>query len=153
MRLDRDVISLSGVNLVVWLEGINDFSRNGNASVELVTSKLTEGVQRLNRAGIKVVGATVGSALNSTRAAHGSLEQDTKRRVLNSFIKNSSLFVNVVDFDQATLDPLTGEMKSEFVPESTTGGPGEKLHPNRVGYQAMGNAFDLRAVADILQLK
>lgn len=153
MRLDRDVISLSGVNLVVWLEGINDFSKNGNASVELVTSKLTEGVQRLNRAGIKVMGATVGSALNSTSAAHGSLEQDTKRRVLNSFIKNSSLFVNVVDFDQATLDPLTGEMKSEFVPESTTGGPGEKLHPNRVGYQAMGNAFDLSSVADILQLK
>ena len=58
MRLDRDVISLSGVNLVVWLEGINDFSKNGNASVELVTSKLTEGVQRLNRAGIKVMGAT-----------------------------------------------------------------------------------------------
>jgi hypothetical protein len=26
-RLDRDVLSLSGIAAVVWLEGINDFSR------------------------------------------------------------------------------------------------------------------------------
>jgi hypothetical protein len=29
------------------------------------------------------------------------------------------------------------------VPESTTGGPGDKLHPNRAGYLAMGMAIDL----------
>jgi len=152
MRLDRDVLSLSGVNLVVWLEGINDFSKNGNASLELVTSKLTEGIQRLNLADIKVLGATVGSALNSTSAAHGSQEQDTKRRGLNEFIKTSPIFEGYVDFDQVSLDPATGEMRAEFVPESTTGGAGEKLHPNRVGYQAMGNAFDLRVIAKILRL-
>ena len=43
-------------------------------------------------------------------------------------------------------DPATGEMKPEFVPESTTGGPGDKLHPNRAGYLAMGNAIDLDMV-------
>jgi len=153
MRLERDVLSLSGVNLVVWLEGINDFSKNGNASVELVISKLTEGVQRLNQAGIKVMGATVGSALNSSSAAHGSAEQDNKRRALNEFIKSSALFESFVDFVKATLDPLTGEMRAEFVPESTTGGAGEKLHPNRVGYQSMGNAFDLHVIGKILKLK
>lgn len=152
MRLDRDVLSLSGVNLVVWLEGINDFSKNGNASLDLVTSKLTEGIQRLNQAGIKVLGATVGSALNSTSAAHGSLDQDTKRKGLNEFIKTSTLFEGYVDFDQVSSDPTTGEMRAEFVPESTTGGAGEKLHPNRVGYQAMGNAFDLRVIAKILNI-
>ena len=37
-RLERDVLSLSGVSSVIWLEGINDFSKNGNAgdSVEAV---------------------------------------------------------------------------------------------------------------------
>jgi lysophospholipase L1-like esterase len=30
-RLDRDMLSLSGIAAVVWLEGINDFSKNGNA--------------------------------------------------------------------------------------------------------------------------
>jgi lysophospholipase L1-like esterase len=29
------------------------------------------------------------------------------------------------------------------VPESTTGGPGDKLHPNHAGYLAMGMAIDL----------
>ncbi len=34
-RLERDVLSLSGVSALIWLEGINDFSRNGNASLVL----------------------------------------------------------------------------------------------------------------------
>ena len=31
-RLERDVLSLSGVKAVIWLEGTNDFSRNGRYS-------------------------------------------------------------------------------------------------------------------------
>ena len=38
-------------------------------------------------------------------------------------------------------------MRAEFVPESTTGGPGDKLHPNRTGYLAMGSAIDLALFA------
>ena len=38
-------------------------------------------------------------------------------------------------------------MRAEFVPESTTGGPGDKLHPNRVGYLAMG-IFALAGTAE-----
>ena len=49
----------------------------------------------------------------------------------------------MVDFDSATIDPATGGLKPEFVPESTTGGPGDKLHPNRAGYAAMANAVDI----------
>ena len=62
---------------------------------------------------------------------------------LNDFIRTSGLFDGVADFDKATLDPQTGSLRSEFVPESTTGGPGDKLHPNRTGYLAMGMAIDL----------
>ena len=35
-RLDRDVLALSGVSSLIWLEGINDFSKNGNASADQV---------------------------------------------------------------------------------------------------------------------
>jgi lysophospholipase L1-like esterase len=52
----------------------------------------------------------------------------------------------VIDFDAATLDPKTGELKAEFQPNSTIGGPGDKLHPNRAGYAAMGRAIDLGIV-------
>ena len=45
-----------------------------------------------------------------------------------------------IDFDAATLDPATGGLRPEMVPDSTTGGAGDKLHPNRAGYLAMGMA-------------
>ncbi len=144
-RLERDVLSLSGLAAVIWLEGINDFSRNGNAEVDAVETGMKEVVARLRaRApGVRVIGATVVSALGSSNAAHGSPEQDAKRKALNEFIRTSGLFDGVADFDKATLDPQTGGLKAEFVPESTTGGPGDKLHPNRAGYLAMSLAIDL----------
>ena len=143
-RLERDVTSLSAVSHFVWLEGINDFSRNGQASVETVTGAMRRGVamlrQRLPRA--RLVGATVVTALGSTSAAHGFAEQDEKRRALNDFIRTPGLFDAVIDFDAAIRDPATGRMRPEFVPDSTVGGPGDGLHPNRAGYVAMAAAID-----------
>jgi lysophospholipase L1-like esterase len=104
-------------------------------------------VARLRSRGIRVIGATVVTALGSTSAAHGFAEQDQKRRTLNDFIRTSDLFDAVVDFAAATLDPATGGLKTEFVPDSTAGGPGDKLHPNRTGYHAMGFAVDGKLLA------
>jgi len=148
-RLERDVISLSGVSAVIWLEGINDFSKNGNAAVETVTAALRDGVAKLRAGlpGVRVLGATVVSALGASNAAHGFPEQDEKRKALNAFIRSSGVFDAVIDFDAVVTDPATGAMRAEFVPESTTGGPGDKLHPNRAGYLAMGMAIDLSALS------
>ena len=144
-RLERDVLSLSGVSTVIWLEGINDFSKNGNASFEAVENGMRDIVGRIRARipGVRVIGATVTSAFGSSSAAHGFPEQDEKRKRLNEFIRTSGLFDGVADFDRVTLDPQTGSMRAEFVPESTTGGAGDKLHPNRLGYAAMGAAIDL----------
>lgn len=145
-RLERDVLSLSGVSGFIFLEGINDFSKNGNASAENVRAGMKEIVERLRQKvpGIRVLGATLTSALGSSSAAHGFPEQDAKRKTLNDYIRTSGLFDAVLDFDAATLDRDTGGMRAEFVPESTTGGPGDKLHPNRAGYLSMGSAIDLK---------
>ena len=72
-RLERDVLTLSGVTSFIWLEGINDFSRNGNASVEAVQAAMRDAVGRIRAQFPKarLVGATLTSALNSTSAAHG----------------------------------------------------------------------------------
>jgi lysophospholipase L1-like esterase len=144
-RLDRDVLALSGVSAMIWLEGINDFSKNGNASVDTVTDALKRSVAHLRaqRPDMAIIGATVVTALGSSSAAHGFAEQDDKRKSLNDFIRTSKLFDGVCDFDKVTVDPQTGGLRPEFVPESTTGGAGDKLHPNRTGYLAMGQAIDL----------
>lgn len=144
-RLDRDVISLSGVSTVIWFEGINDFSKNGNASVESIKSALQEGVAELRQRipGVRVIGGTLTTAHGNPGPAHGFAEQELKRQALNAFIRSEGLFDGVVDFDRATISDETGELRPEFVPDNTTGGPGDKLHPNRLGYLAMGRAIDL----------
>jgi lysophospholipase L1-like esterase len=148
-RIERDVLDLSGVAAMIWLEGINDFSKNGNAALETVQDSMKEVVGRIRarRPDLRVIGATVVSALGASNAAHGFPEQDEKRKALNAFIRTSGLFDGVIDFDKATLDPGTGGLRPEFVPDSTTGGPGDKLHPNRAGYLAMGMAIDLDLLA------
>jgi lysophospholipase L1-like esterase len=147
-RLERDLLSLSGVTTVIWLEGINDFSKNGNASFDKVQAAMKEIIARMRTRipGVRIVGATLTSALGSSSAAHGFPEQDEKRKALNEFIRTSGLFDAVVDFDRVILDPQTGGMRAEFVPESTTGGKGDKLHPNRYGYLNMGMAIDLGVI-------
>jgi lysophospholipase L1-like esterase len=147
-RVDRDVLSLSGVSTVIWLEGINDFARGVGSSADAVAAGMKETVARirLRAPGVRVLGATVVSALGSTNAAHGSVEEDAERRKLNDWIRGSGTFDGVVDFDAATVDRATGGLRPEFVPESTAGGPGDHLHPNRAGYLAMAMAVDLKAV-------
>ena len=142
-RLERDVLSLSGVTAVIWLEGINDFAVAANAPVEQVTAAMRDIVARMKGKGVRVIGATVVSALGSSNAAHGSAEEDRKRRELNEWIRNSGVFDGVADFDKATIDTATGGLRPEFVPDSTTGGAGDKLHPNRAGYLAMAGSVDL----------
>ena len=56
----------------------------------------------------------------------------------------------MADFDAATLDPTTGALRQEFRPGSSTGGPGDGLHPNRAGYQAIANAVDLSTLGTTL---
>lgn len=145
-RLERDVLSLSGVTHVIWLEGINDFSKNGNTSADAVKAGMTEIVARIRSRlpGVRVFGATVTSGFGSNSPAHGFAEQDVKRKSLNDFIRTSGLFDGVADFDKVTLDPRTGGMLPEYVPDSSIGGPGDGLHPNRAGYLSMGNSIDLK---------
>jgi len=144
-RLDRDVLSLSSISAVIWFEGINDFSKNGNVSAEAAANALREGVSIIRKRlpGVRVIGATITTALGNAGPAHGFAEQDIKRQALNDFIRGSGLFDGVIDFDKVTANPETSEMQPEFVPDSTAGGPGDKLHPNRFGYLAMGQSIDL----------
>jgi len=143
-RLERDVISLPNVSTVIWLEGINDFG-NAGADPDKVAEGVREGVKRLRAhiPGVRVLMGTLTSSLHSTNGDYGSPAMEDKRRAYNGFIKSAAIFDGVIDFDAATIDATTGELKAEYQPNSTTGGPGDRLHPNRAGYAAMGSAIDL----------
>jgi lysophospholipase L1-like esterase len=140
-RLERDVLSLAGVTHVIWMEGINDLARNSGGAAPVIAG-LKDGVARLRAKKIKVIGGTLTTAFGSASAIHGSPEVDKERREINDFIRAAGSFDGVVDFDAATLDTASGGLKPEYQPNSTVGGPGDKLHPNRAGYTAMANAVD-----------
>jgi lysophospholipase L1-like esterase len=140
-RLERDVLSLPGLSTVIWLEGINDLS--SGATAEAVIAGITEGVRRIRvRGGVRIIMATITPALGATAAA-GTPEVDARRQAVNAFIRSSDLFDGVADFDAASRDTRTGGLRAELQPNSSIGGPGDALHPNRAGYLAMGNAVDL----------
>jgi lysophospholipase L1-like esterase len=68
-RLDRDVLGLSGLTDVIWLEGINDLG--GNHSVADIEGGYQNIVGRLHAKGIKVYGATMTSALGVSGGGQG----------------------------------------------------------------------------------
>ncbi len=73
---------------------------------------------------------------------------DGLRQQINQYIRTSGLYDGVVDFDAATLDPATGNMRSRFLPNSQfTELPWDYLHPNHAGYNAMGLSVDISAFA------
>ena len=53
-RLKRDVLSLSGVSAVIWLEGINDLGPQGQASLKELEQAITSGVRAL-RSGVPAI--------------------------------------------------------------------------------------------------
>jgi lysophospholipase L1-like esterase len=176
-RLDRDVLGLSGLTHVIWLEGINDLGAGYGAAANPVENPVIhtptniiagyrDVVNRLHARGIKVYGATVVSALGLNNPAQGwnltafpsflaSVDNgpvvEANRLILNQYIRTSGSFDGVVDFDAATRDPnpaALGNMKPAYLPNSQfTQLPWDYLHPNHAGYNAMGLAIDITPFA------
>ena len=143
-RLDRDLFGLSGLSAVVLLEGINDIS--SGASADAIVAGMKALVSRVKAKGITIVGATLTPSLTATGNS-GTPDANVRRQAVNTFIRTGGIFDAVADFDAATVDPQTGALREEFVPNSTIGGAGDRLHPNRAGYQAMGSAIDVKIFA------
>ncbi len=148
-RLDRDVLSLSGLTDVIWLQGIGDIQNTG-ATPDAVVAGYANVVGRVRAQGVKIHGGTLMSALNPTLTGPAlaiNQANDAKRREVNDFIRNGGLYDGVIDFDAATNDPETGAMQAKFLPSSTFAAPPDYGHPNHAGYIAMGLEVDLRPFA------
>jgi lysophospholipase L1-like esterase len=176
-RLDRDVIGLSGLTHVIWLEGINDlgagYGQGASATPvyedpvihtpENIIAGYQNVVTRLHAKSIKVYGGTIISALGMNNLEQGwdldsfpdflatadnGLVIDGYRQQINEYIRTSGEFDGVVDFDRATLDPTTGNIQATYLPNSQfTQLPWDYLHPNHAGYNAMGLAVDVAPFA------
>ncbi|MSP04986.1 MAG: lysophospholipase [Acetobacteraceae bacterium] len=142
-RLHRDVLDLASVAAVIWFEGINDLGISGSEP-EPVIAGLREGVARIRAAipGVRIIGATITSTIGAQRH-HGHPVVETRRQAINEFLRATTIFDAVADFDAVTRDPATGELRAEMQPDGVIGGEGDKVHPNHAGYLAMGFAIDI----------
>lgn len=139
-RLDRDVLSQPGVQWLMFLEGINDIGAGTRNPAQAVTAEeLIAGhkqiIERARAMGLKVIGCTL---TPYEGAAYYSEQGEAIRQALNQWIRTSGAYDAVVDFDAATRDP---QNPRRFRPEYD---PGDHLHPNDKGYQAMADAVDLK---------
>jgi lysophospholipase L1-like esterase len=132
-RLDRDLISQSGVRTAIVLEGINDI--NSGASGDSVIAGLKQLAQNLRANHIRVITGT----LTPTKGCGcDSADHTAARLQVNDFIRNNGgAFDGWIDFDAATRDP--GDPLA-MLPAYDSG---DHLHPSDAGYQAMAAAIDL----------
>jgi len=137
-RLDRDVLTQSGVQYLIVLIGINDIGRATRAkdpadpvSVADLAWGLSQLAERAHEKGIKVYAATL------TPAGHGSVSGETLRSGLNDWIRTSKVFDGVVDFDAMVRDR---QNPSKMLPLYDSG---DSLHPSDEGYKKMGSSIDL----------
>jgi lysophospholipase L1-like esterase len=144
-RLDRDVLSQSGVRYVIVLEGINDIGRLAHLQTpwdDITTAQLEMALKQIADAahehGIKAIGATLTPVGGS---GHYSDRGEQVREAVNDWIRNSGTFDGVADFDKATQDPAN---PTHFNP---TYDSGDHLHPMDDGYKAMAGSVDLTLFA------
>jgi lysophospholipase L1-like esterase len=138
-RFDRDVLSLAGVKWVMLLEGINDIGRAGTPSPEAPTADdliaaYRQFIDMAHTHGIKVIGCTL---TPYDGAGYAREAGEAVRAAVNAFIRTGGGFDAVVDFDAATRDSSNPKrIRASY-------DPGDHLHPNDAGYQAMADAVDL----------
>jgi lysophospholipase L1-like esterase len=141
-RFDRDVLAQAGVRWMTVLLGINDITFPavpGAAATEAVTADdliwgLRQIIARAHRHGIKVAGATIMpvEGVNTYTAAGEAI-----RQTVNAWIRTSREYDAVIDFDAAVRDSARpGRLRPEF-------DPGDHVHPNDAGNQAMAAAVDV----------
>lgn len=144
-RIDRDVLSQSGVRYVIVLESINDIGRLFRLQApwdEITAQQLEFGLKQIADAahehGIKAIGATL---TPYGGAGYSSEKGEKVREAVNDWIRNSGAFDGVADFDKATQDP---QNPTHF---SAAADSGDHLHPGDAGYKAMADAIDLAMFA------
>ena len=138
-RFDRDVMAQPGVTHVTIMEGINDIGVAGTNPLPSVADLIAGHRQMIARAharGIKVIGATL---TPFEGAAYWTPEGEEKRQALNTWIRNSKAYDEVLDFDAVIRDPAN-PTKSQVAFDS-----GDHLHPSPAGYEAMANSIKLSA--------
>ncbi|GAB1818166.1 SGNH/GDSL hydrolase family protein [Herbidospora sp. RD11066] len=143
-RLDRDVLSTTGVEWLLVFEGVNDIgtaeateTAQNQVAADLVAA-YEQIIVRAQAQDIRVYGATITPfGANTPYDDPAGLREATRQKV-NHWIRTSGRFDTVLDFDRVTRDPANPR---QMLPAYDTG---DHLHFNPAGYQAIADSVPAR---------
>jgi lysophospholipase L1-like esterase len=143
-RFDRDVLAQTGVTHVILDLGLVDIALPTVAGLpdEIVTADqivigLRQLIERAHARGVKIVGATLTPNKGSTFPGFFTPENEAKRQAVNQWIRTSSAYDGVIDFDKAVRDPADPQ---RLLPAYASD---DNTHLSDAGYQAIANAINL----------
>jgi lysophospholipase L1-like esterase len=137
-RLDRDVLSHSGVTHMIVFLGTNDIRRG--ATAEQVIAGLKDMMARARARGIKVIGATIVPRHSVVPGVPDTGWDDAKTRVrnrVNDWIRREAGFDGVLDFDRVVRSSENPDLLNPAY------NCGDGIHPSPIGYFQMGKSIDL----------
>jgi lysophospholipase L1-like esterase len=135
-RVQRDVLSRTGVKAVVIEMGLNDIIKPPRRhTADQIVEGLRQLVKEAHARGIRAVGGTL-TPFGGHRGYQPRL--DAIRQQVNEEIRAGKVFDAVVDFDAALRDPAN---PNRLRPAYDSG---DHLHPSDNGYRAMAEALDLK---------
>ena len=136
-RFDRDVLTQPGVTHVIILEGINDIGQaraDPSPSAADLIAAHKDMIDRAHARGLRIFGATL---TPFEGANYWTPEGEAKREQLNTWIRTAKAYDAVFDFDAAVRDPdRPTKTQARY-------DPGDHLHLNAAGYQAVAGTIDL----------
>jgi lysophospholipase L1-like esterase len=140
LRLERDVLSLAGVTHVILFFGVNDLVLDPSPEVLIdgmgqITDRIYD-YNRVNDSGVKIIGGTI------TPASGFSTEQNTTRRKVNDWIRNTEKFNAVINFDEVIKDLYNPDRINPVFD------CGDGLHHNIRGHFHIGESIDLSIFKD-----
>jgi len=106
-RLDRDLLSTSGVSWAIVFEGVNDIGTASPATVSQTAAAPIDAydqiITRAHAQDIQVYGATITAFGGNT--GYDSPEREAARQQVNAWIRQPGHFDALLDFDKVTRDP------------------------------------------------
>ena len=137
-RLDRDVLSHSGVTHVIFFVGTNDLRRD--APAEQVIAGDQKIIERVKAKGLKIIGVTIIPRHDraATEGNTGWNPEKTKRRnEVNQWIRTKAPYDALIDFDKVVQDKTNPDLI--YAPFNC----GDGTHPTPIGYYQMGKSIPL----------
>jgi lysophospholipase L1-like esterase len=136
-RLDDDVFDQIGVRTVITDLGINDIWMSDDSAAAIIAT-LRQVNQQVQEHGALSLVATLAPYKGNGGPGVWTPEKEATRQAVNDYLRHSSEFDGLIDFDSVLRDPADPE---RLLPAFDSG---DHIHPNDLGNQAMADAISLQ---------